>query len=72
MKKVEKSIIEIAKYNISMLVHTVPNSLNEKKILKNLCLSSFSRKTALSILLEILNVKAMIEKKKERERKWKK
>jgi len=61
--------INIAKNNISGLVHSVPNSPHEKAILKDLELSAFSRANALSVLFEILNVKNMIKKQKE---KWKK
>ena len=52
--------INIAKNNISRLVHSISGSSNEKAILRDLGLSTFSRAKALSILLEILNVKIMI------------
>lgn len=61
--------IDIAKYNISRLVHSTSNSPHERAILIDLGLSTFSRSKALNILLEILNVKVMIKKKEE---KWKK
>lgn len=54
--------IDIAKYNISRLVHSTSDSPHERAILRDLGLSSFPRAKALSILLEILNVKIMIEK----------
>lgn len=59
--------IDVAKYNISRLVHTEPKTLNEKAVLKDLGMSSFSRAAALKILLEILNVIVMVEKRKENE-----
>ena len=55
-------VIDIAKHNISKLVHSKSGSPNEKAILRDLGLSSFSRAAALNILLEILNVKIMIKK----------
>lgn len=54
--------VDIAKYNISRLVHSISNSPHEKAILRDLGLSAFPRAKALSVLLEILNVKIMIEK----------
>lgn len=60
--------IDIAKYNISRLVHSTSNSSHERAILRDLGLSAFPRAKALSVLLEILNVKIMIKEQKE---KWK-
>ncbi|MCK4258051.1 MAG: hypothetical protein KAX49_03685 [Halanaerobiales bacterium] len=62
-KNEEKEEIDIAKYNISKLQHTIPRSSNENVVLKNLGLSSFSRIEAMDILLEILNVKIMVLEK---------
>ena len=58
--------IGTAKYNISRLVHTEPSSLNEKVVLKSLGMSALPRKTAVRVLLEILNVVVTIEKRKEK------
>lgn len=58
--------IDTAKYNISKLVHTLPGSLNEKAVLKQLGMSALSRKTAVSVLLEILNVIVITERQKKK------
>ena len=60
-----KNEIDILKQNISKLSHTSPNGLNEKRILKKLGLSTFSRNEAVKILLEMLNVRSMIKKQSE-------
>lgn len=61
--------IDIAKYNISRLTHTQPNSLNEKAVLQDLGMSSLPRAVAVRTLLEILNVAViLIEKRKEKKR----
>ena len=57
--------IDTAKNNISKLVHTLPGSLNEKAVLKQLGMSALSRKVAVRVLLEILNVAVIIKKRKE-------
>ena len=65
--------IDIAKHNISRIMHSTPKSSNEKAILKDLGLSAFSRAKALIILFEILKVKIMIKnRKKSIKEKWKK
>ena len=61
----DKIEIDIARNNISKLSHTLPNGLNERKTLKELGLSTFSRNEAMKILLEILNVQNMIKKRNE-------
>ena len=60
--------IDIAKYNISRLTHTKPGGFNEKVVLKSLGMSSLPRAVAVRVLLEILNVKIMIEKRKGNEK----
>ena len=59
--------IDTAKYNISRLTHTKPGGFSEKVVLKSLGMSALSRKTAMGVLLEILNVIIIIEKRKENE-----
>ena len=59
--------IDTAKYNISRLTHTKPGFFNEKVVLKSLGMSALSRKTAMSVLVEIPNVIVITEKRKENE-----
>ena len=61
----DKIEIDILKQNISKLSHTLPKGLNEKKVLKELGLSTFSRDGAMKILFEMLNVRFMIKKQNE-------
>ena len=63
--KMKLDKIGTAKHNISRLVHTKPRGFNEKAVLKDLGMPTFSRKDALNVLLEILNVVVKIEKRRE-------
>ena len=56
--------VETARYNISRLTHTESGTPNEKAVLKSLGMSALSRANAIRVLLEILNVVVITERRK--------
>lgn len=59
----------LLKQNISRLTHTLPDSSNEKIVLRKLGMSALPRKKALNVLLELLNAKNLIAKKELKKQK---